>query len=184
MSSQWVTLTRDCDAIQVPHGNTITARSGTRLSIVHQLGDTYTVRTEHGYLLRIDGHDADALGLANKAAVLEPTEPPKAVGPVDEAYLWEQLRTVYDPEIPANIVELGLIYECNIAPLPDGTQRVDVKMTLTAPGCGMGQVLKEDVERKLGAAPNVSVVEVELVFSPPWDPTMMSEAARLQLGMM
>jgi probable FeS assembly SUF system protein SufT len=176
-------LSRDCDAIQVPYGNTITAREGTKLFLVHQLGDTYTVRTEHGYLLRIAMADASALGLS--AAVPAPADGPASrPGPVEEADLWEVLKTIYDPEIPSNIVELGLIYTVKASPLPDGHQHVDVSMTLTAPGCGMGQVLQDDVERKLLEVPVVKSVQVQLTFTPPWDPTMMSDAARLQLGMM
>ncbi len=181
MDEQQVTLQRDCSAIQVPYGNSITARKGTVLGIVHQLGDTYTVRSEHGYLLRIDAADADALGLTHKpSAAAAPAEG----APRSEAELWEALKSVYDPEIPANIVELGLIYTIKIGLNAAGKQQIAVQMTLTAPGCGMGQVLQDDVQRKLLAQPGVATVDVELVFSPPWDPTMMSEAARLQLGMM
>ena len=181
MAAELITLARDCEAIQIPYGNTITAREGTQLTLVHQLGDAFTVRTDHGYLLRIDVKDAEALGLQAKSAAAPVVA---SGGPLDEAALWDCLRSCYDPEIPANIVDLGLIYEVKPEVLANGTQRVDVKMTLTAPGCGMGQVLKDDVERKLREQPGISDVTVELVFSPPWDATMMTEAARLQLGMM
>lgn len=173
-----LTLTRDCDAIQIPYGNTLTARAGTEVSLVHKLGDTFTIRTDQGYLLRIDGKDADALGLDTKVDAAPTGEVP--TGPVEETVVWDQLRTCYDPEIPSNIVELGLIYEVKV----EGDNRVHVTMTLTAPGCGMGQVLKDDVERKVSAIAGVNGVDVDLVFSPPWDASMMSEAARLQLGMM
>ena len=176
-----VLLSRDCEAIQIPYGNAITARAGTQLTIVHQLGDSITVRTDHGYLLRIDGTDADAMGLD---PIDDATATTHAEGPVEESQLWDALKSCFDPEIPANIVELGLVYSCTPLTRDDGTQRVEVKMTLTAPGCGMGQVLKDDVEKKIMGLPNVAEVAVELVFDPPWDPTMMSEAARLQLGMM
>ncbi len=182
MSEQAVVLQRDCEAIQVPYGNNITAREGTKLFVVHQLGDTYTVRTEHGYLLRIGIADAPAMGLTPPAAATEAA--PAADAKVDEAAMWEALKTIYDPEIPANIVELGLIYTVRPTMLPDGQQHVDVTMTLTAPGCGMGQVLQDDVQRKLSDLHGVQSVTVELTFSPPWDPSMMTEAARLQLGMM
>lgn len=182
MAADPIVLARDCEAIQIPYGNTITARQGTQLTLVHQLGDAFTVRTDHGYLLRIDVKDADALGITPKDS---PAASPAHDGkPLDEAALWECLRSCFDPEIPANIVDLGLVYEVTPSPVPDGSQRVDVKMTLTAPGCGMGQVLKDDVEKKLREQPGISDVSVELVFSPPWDATMMTEAARLQLGMM
>ena len=180
---QEIVLQRDCEAIQIPYGNPITARAGTHVTVMHQLGDTFTIRTEHGYLLRIDGKDADALGIEPKPVSEAPAASDGEPGVVDEEQLWEQLRTCYDPEIPANIVDLGLIYACTVTPVEGGNQ-VDVKMTLTAPGCGMGQVLKDDVERKLAAVPGVTLVNVELVFSPPWDPSLMSEAARLQLGML
>ena len=174
-----LTLTRDCDAIQIPYGNMLTARAGQTVSLVHKLGDTFTVRTDQGYLLRIDGKDADALGLQHEADSATPTTHVPS-GPVSIETVWDQLRTCYDPEIPANIVDLGLIYEVTVDP----DNQVAVKMTLTAPGCGMGQVLKDDVERKVTGIAGVRQVLVDLVFSPPWDPTMMTEAARLQLGMM
>jgi probable FeS assembly SUF system protein SufT len=180
MSDPSVILSRDCMAIQVPYGNEIVARAGTQMTVVHQLGDTYTVRSEHGYLLRIAGDDADALGLEKP----QENVASKDGAPLDEAGLWEVMKTIYDPEIPANIVELGLVYEVHHTALPDNKQHIDVKMTLTAPGCGMGQVLQDDVKRKLSEQPGVVDVVVELTFDPPWDPTMMSEAARLQLGMM
>ena len=177
---QVVTLSRDCPAIQVPYGNVITARQGTTLTVMHQLGDTYTVRTEHGYLMRISADDSEALGLEKPPSI----DQDLAAGPLTEQRLWEVLNTIYDPEIPASIVEIGLIYTCKPLDLPDGTLRVDVTMTLTAPGCGMGQVIQDDVQRKLSGLPGVKEVNVDLTFDPPWDPTMMSEAARLQLGMM
>ena len=176
-----ITLSRDCPAIQIPYGNSLTAREGTVVYMVHKLGDAYTVRTPQGYLMRIDSKDADALGQEAEAA---PEAPPERTGPVTEAELWDVLRTCYDPEIPANIVDIGLIYSCTITGSDEAGAHVDVVMTLTAPGCGMGQVLQDDVERKLSAVPGVSRVRVELVFDPPWDMAMMSESARLELGMM
>ena len=180
-------LRRDCDAIQIPNGNQVTARAGTEVSIMHAFGDTYTVRTAAGYLLRIDAVDADALG--EEATTPAPAEAAAtASGPVEEAALWTVLRTVYDPEIPSNIVDLGLIYRVEVQPVlatePAGGADVSVTMTLTAPGCGMGQVLQDDVQRKLARHPGVRSVQLELVFDPPWDQTMMSESARLTLGMM
>lgn len=181
-----IILTRDCAAIQIPYGNSLMARAGTQVSLVHKLGDTFTVRTLQGYLMRIDAQDADALGAAgeNDEGTIKAPE-----GPLTEAYLWDVLRTCYDPEIPANIVDIGLIYSCTMLPPEPGDSadagaRIDVQMTLTAPGCGMGQVLQDDVTRKLSAVPGVAHVHVDLVFDPPWDMAMMSESARLELGMM
>lgn len=184
-----ITLTRDCPAIQIPYGNSLTAREGTVVTLVHKLGDTFTVRTMQGYLMRIDAEDADALGEAGRLdGEAEAARAPQ--GPLTEAHLWDVLRTCYDPEIPANIVDIGLIYSCQIMPpanddvAADAGAQVQVQMTLTAPGCGMGQVLQDDVSRKLGAVPGVAHVHVDLVFDPPWDMAMMSESARLELGMM
>jgi probable FeS assembly SUF system protein SufT len=175
-------LRRDCEAIQIPYGNTITARAGTSVSVMQQLGDTFTVRSEQGYLMRIAGHDADALGLPPPVAAAPDAVDPAAT--VHEGALWEVLKSCYDPEIPANIVDLGLIYTVQATPRGAGGTDVAVEMTLTAPGCGMGQVLKDDVERKIAAVPGVANVVVDLVFDPPWEPALMSESARLQLGMM
>jgi probable FeS assembly SUF system protein SufT len=181
--SESIALRRDCEAIVIPYGNSTTLREGVALSVVQQLGDTFTVRTEDGHLLRIAGHDADALGLVapqptHAAAAADPN------APVDEARVWDVLRTCYDPEIPSDIVELGLIYTVQVSPHTEGGTQVAIEMTLTAPGCGMGQVLKDDVERKVAEMPGVTDVTVELVFDPPWEPALMSEAARLHLGML
>jgi probable FeS assembly SUF system protein SufT len=142
------------------------------------LGGSYTVITEQGYLLRIDSKDADALGLSVETA--ESAAPEE----FSEKLVWDKLKTVYDPEIPVNVVELGLIYECQIAPLADGDgNQIDIKMTMTAPGCGMADVLKSDIEQKLAALPSVKAVNVQVVLDPPWHPGRMSEGARLQLGL-
>jgi probable FeS assembly SUF system protein SufT len=179
-----VTLLREVEGTLIPSGSPIPLAEGSDVVITQSLGGTYTVTTDQGVLVRIDGEDADALGKG-------PTAPPSsgsAAGDgsprsVEEA-VWEQLRTCYDPEIPVDIVELGLVYHCAAQPLPGGGDRVEVKFTLTAPGCGMGDVLKADVVRKIQRLPNVAEVDVEVVFQPQWNPNMMSEAARLQLGMM
>lgn len=178
-----ITLSRDCPAIQIPYGNSLTAREGTQVYMVHKLGDAYTVRTMQGYLMRIDCADGDALGQKEEADAA-PAAPQTRTTPLQESELWDVLRTCYDPEIPANIVDIGLIYSCSIVGTDDAGAHVAVVMTLTAPGCGMGQVLQDDVTRKLSAIPGVDRVSVELVFDPPWDMTMMSESARLDLGMM
>lgn len=180
-SNEIVVLRRDCDAILIPAGTLVTLPAGQQVTITQALGGSYTCYVE-GSLVRIDSQDADALG---KSAQRETSEdkPLTGDGTVDEKRVWEQLATCYDPEIPINIVELGLIYECNIVPLPEGGNRVDIKMTLTAPGCGMGAILQQDVANKVRSVPNVTDVQVELVFEPQWDQSRMSEAARLQAGL-
>lgn len=176
-----VTLSRDCPAILIPAGEPVTLKAGSVVSITQSLGGSYTVYAE-GNLARIAGRDADAIGYG---AIPEPVASQGAAGDgsVDEALIWAQLRTCYDPEIPINIVDLGLVYDCSITPMEGGGHRVDIQMTLTAPGCGMGGVLVEDVRQKIAAVANVSEVHVALVFDPPWSYEMMSEAARLETGM-
>lgn len=169
---------RDCDALLIPVGTKVTIPEGSQVMITQALGGSYTVNV-NGNLARIDSRDADALGLDVED---QPEAPKGAGGPVDEDTVWEALGTCYDPEIPVSIVELGLIYHCDIKPLKQGNC-VDVVMTLTAPGCGMGPILVEDVRAKLLAVSNVTEVNVDLVFDPPWDRAMMSDAAKLQLGM-
>jgi probable FeS assembly SUF system protein SufT len=151
------------------------------VTIAQTLGGHFTVTTEDGALLRIADKDADAPGERAPAAA---APAPIIEGPFEEERVWEQLRTVFDPEIPVNLVDLGLIYRCQAAPLPEGDQRVEIAMSMTAPGCGMGDVLKEDVRRKVQSVPGVREVQVEVVWDPPWDASRMSDAARLQLGWM
>ena len=179
VSSGSITLARDCEATRIPSGSSVVLPAGTRVTIAQTLGGHFTVTTEDGSLLRIADRDADALGAPAAAAPA-----PIVEGPFEEERVWEQLRTVFDPEIPVNLVDLGLIYRCEAVPLPDGGQRVEIAMSMTAPGCGMGDVLKEDVRRKVQSVPGVREVEVEVVWDPPWDASRMSEAARLQLGWM
>ena len=174
------TLSRDVEVAAIPYGDKITLTSGTTVHITQSLGGSYTVMTDHGYLVRIEGADADAIGE-------EPTKPltAEAVGGRSTQELaWDQLKTVFDPEIPVNIVDLGLVYKCQVEPLEDGKEKVEVQFTLTAPGCGMGDFLREDVRGKLLAIPGVGAAEVEVVLDPPWDHSMMSDGARLQLGLM
>jgi probable FeS assembly SUF system protein SufT len=178
-----VTLDRDCEAILIPSGTHIMLHGGTVVFITQALGGNYTVNV-NGNLAQIGARDADALGFDAQATAQTSRPAAAPAGPVDEALLWDQMRTCYDPEIPINIVDLGLVYECNVTPLPEGGNRVDVRMTLTAPGCGMGQFLAEDVRCKLQQVPNVTEVNVELTFDPPWNHSMMSEAARLETGML
>lgn len=169
--------TRDCEAIEIPSGVNRLLPAGTKFRISQFLGSSYTIVTDLGYMCRIDAKDADALALT------PPVEEEKTTTePFNEKMVWEQLKTVYDPEIPVNIVELGLIYSCKISTLDQGGKKIDVQMSLTAPGCGMANVLKADVETKLGKLPEVKEVNVEVVFDPPWHAGLMSEAAKLQLG--
>ena len=175
-----VTLSRDVTAIIIPVGEAVTLREGTSGFITQALGGSFTVYVE-GNLFRIAGGDADALG---KEPVPPPPVPDNATDADIEHVIWEQLKTCYDPEIPINIVDLGLIYRCDVTPLPNGQRSVSVDMTLTAPGCGMGDILVQDAREKIAVIPTVADVTVELVFDPPWNQTMMSEEARLQTGMM
>jgi len=176
-----IVLKRDCDATQIPSGSKVVLPAGTGVTITQSLGGQFTVTTEEGGLYRIASEDAGALG-ERPAAAAAPA--PATEGPFQEERVWEQLRTVFDPEIPVNLVDLGLIYRCEAVPLPEGGQRVEIDMSMTAPGCGMGDVLKEDVRRKVQSVPGVKEVQVEVVWDPPWDASRMSDAARLQLGWM
>ncbi len=181
-----VVLERECEATLIPSGDRIMIPAGTDLRVMQTLGGNVTVQAvSNGQLLRIDAKDAAVLGeeYAQEAAKA-PATPPMAEGEFDEARVWEQLRTVYDPEIPVNIVELGLVYQCKATPLPEGGHRVDIQMTVTAPGCGMGPVLQEDVRSKVSSLPGVKEAHVELVWDPPWDQSRMSDVARLELGWM
>jgi probable FeS assembly SUF system protein SufT len=172
-------LSRDVKAVMVPAGIEIELKSGQSGFITQALGGSFTLYME-GNLFRLAGADADAIG---KDAVKAPVLPPNATEDDVLALAWEQLRTCYDPEIPINIVDLGLIYECTVSAVGDGQRQVNVRLTLTAPGCGMGDVLVQDIKQKLEIIPTVTVADVELVFDPPWNQSMMSEAARLQTGM-
>lgn len=180
MKSEWnpVVISRDISATTVPAGERIQLNEGGEVEIFQQLGNSVTVLTQMGTLLRVDGADADALGLermlAPNADGSEPYSPEHVIG---------ALKGVYDPEIPVNIVELGLIYACEIEPLDDGRSLVRIQMTLTAPGCGMGEVLANEVADKVLALRGVGEVKVDLVFDPPWDRYRMSEAAQLALGL-
>lgn len=172
-----ITLSRDCPATEIPSGIPHVLPSGAKVRITQALGGSYTVITERGYMVRIDAKDADALGLTPAAAADE-----AAPGEFSEKLVWDLLRTVYDPEIPVNVVDLGLIYDCAITPV-EGGNSIAIKMTMTAPGCGMADVLKSDIQRRLAALPTIKDIQVDVVFEPPWNPTKMSEAARLQLGL-
>ena len=183
-----VRLSRDLEVVQIPEGYQVRLARGTEVRVMQALGDTFTVMTEYGTMVRIAGKDAEAIGETVKAeSYTQPVQP----GTSDEAltadtvkeHVWTALRGVYDPEIPVNVVELGLVYNNDVTPIPEGGYKVDIKMTLTAPGCGMGDVLKEDAARRIRAIPQVKVVNVQMVVDPPWGASMMSEAAKLQLGL-
>ncbi|UCC13221.1 MAG: putative Fe-S cluster assembly protein SufT [Gammaproteobacteria bacterium] len=177
--SEPVQLYRNCAAVLIPSGDEVILRKGTNGFITQALGGSFTVYVD-GSLFRIDGGNADALG---KDPVPPPQLPPEASREDLENLVWEQMKTCFDPEIPINIVDLGLIYRCETVKLEDGQYRIEVDMTLTAPGCGMGDILVLDVRSKLEIIPKVKRAAVELVFDPPWRQDMMSEAARLQTGM-
>lgn len=175
-----ITIERDVTAVIIPVGEPVTLRAGTSGFITQALGGSFTVYVE-GNLFRIAGADADALG---KEPVPPPPIPDNATDKDIEDVIWAQLRTCYDPEIPVNIVDLGLIYRCDIESRPDGQRSVTVDMTLTAPGCGMGEILVQDAQEKIAVIPTIADVRVDLVFDPPWNQSMMSDEARLQTGLM
>jgi probable FeS assembly SUF system protein SufT len=181
VSNQPITLSRDTEVVEIPSGINNKLPAGTVVRVMQSLGTTYTVYSDYGLMYRIDAKDADALGISETAAPAG--DAPQQNEPFSEKMVWDQLKTVYDPEIPVNIADLGLIYSCQIKDLEQGAHRIDIEMSLTAPGCGMGNVLKSDVETKLAKLPTVREVHVEVVLDPPWGPARMSEAARLQLGL-
>ncbi len=182
-TNESIILSRDCEAIQIPSGQKVLLPAGTQVTVSQSLGGTYTVVTGQGYMVRIANEDADAIGKEAEASQAEKLT--TAEGSADlEELVWDQLKTCFDPEIPVNIVDLGLVYQCQVTPLPEGGKKVDVKFTLTAPGCGMGEVLKTDMKSKILSLAGVKDVDVEVVFDPPWDQSMMSDAVKLQLGFM
>jgi len=184
MSSELKILARDVEASVVPVGTKVTLQKGEQAHITQSLGGTYTVIV-NGNMFRIESKDADALGLETTAA---PATTSASGGPLTqdelEKKVWESLKTCYDPEIPVNIVDLGLIYDCHLTPIGADNYKADVKMTLTAPGCGMGPVLAQDVQNKLISLEPIDEANVELVWDPPWNQGMMTEAAKLQLGLL
>lgn len=179
--AQPIELTRDCPAVKIPSGESVTLPKGMPVFLSQSLGGTHTVvAPQLGGLFRISNADADAIGL--EAAGDATPDPAAAASPVDDALVWERLRTCYDPEIPVNIVDLGLIYDLRVTPHPRGGSLVTVKMTLTAPGCGMGTVIAADARYKIQSIPGVSAADVQLVWDPPWSAEMMTEAGRRALG--
>ena len=183
MNREFIELSRDCDVICIPAGITMTLPAGTRVTVTQALGGTYTAVSDQGYMVQIAGKDADVLGM--KPSAESPAET-SAAGKPDtvEDKVWQQLRTCYDPEIPIDIVELGLVYSCEVTGLPEGGNRVDVKFTLTAQGCGMGHYLAQDIEHKLALVQGVTEVNVDVVLNPPWNRDMISEGAKLNLGLL
>lgn len=175
------TLLRDCEVIRIPSGEKFTLAAGTRVFITQALGGSYTIATEMG-LARLTDENADALGLEPTSAQPEAGGADAGV-PVDEKAVWDQLRTCYDPEIPVNIVDLGLVYDCVVTPREAQGARVDVKMTLTAPGCGMGPTIAAEAEQKILGIPGVSEAAVALVWDPPWNQAMISEVGKMKLGL-
>lgn len=176
------TLARDVEAIQIPSGVKTTIPAGTPGVITQALGGSYTVATYQG-LARVAEKDGDALGLEKASANgTEKTASPGS-GDVDEKMVWDQLKQCYDPEIPVNIVDLGLVYDCTLTKKPEGGTKVDVKMTLTAPGCGMGPAIAYDAQSKILTIDGVDEADVQLVWDPPWNQNMISEAGRMKLGM-
>ena len=193
-----VEVRRNCPVVLVPSGRRAVLAAGEQVVVVQRLGGSFTVQVGHGTLARVAGVDADALGIeppgadghvageevAGGRAVQRPPHGEGAGWPVpDVDEVLDRLRSVYDPEIPVNVVDLGLIYGCEVHPTCSGGYRVAVWMSMTAPGCGMGDVLRAEAAEQILEIPGVTDAEVELVFEPPWDLGRMSEAARLQLGM-
>ena len=181
MSTEQVEFTRDCEAVQIPAGLTVSVPKGTVGIITQSLGGTYTLQVpSFGGLFRVAGKDADAIG--KDVAHAAPAEGDAAEGDL-ETQVWDLLKSCYDPEIPVNIVDLGLVYDMQVAPMGDGHHRVDVKMTLTAPGCGMGGVIAQEARQKILSLATVDDADVEVVWDPPWSPQMISPEGRQLLGM-
>jgi probable FeS assembly SUF system protein SufT len=187
MNSEPKILLRDVEASVVPIGTKVTLQKGETAHITQSLGGSHTV-VVNGNMFRIAEKDADALGLGVNSAPRPAAAAAAPAGPLSqdqlEKQVWESLKTCYDPEIPVNIVDLGLIYDCHLTPMGENNFKADVKMTLTAPGCGMGPVLAQDVQNKLISLEPIDEANVELVWDPPWNQSMMTEAAKLQLGLL
>jgi probable FeS assembly SUF system protein SufT len=183
-----IELQRDCDAVEIPAGHSSRLGKGTRVQLTQSLGGSYTVQAD-GRLYRIADRDADALGVARPAEGVQQSDPAGqgASGEVTaegvEQEVWNALRTCYDPEIPVNIVDLGLVYDLDFDDLPEGKRKVRMRMTLTAPGCGMGQVIAGDAQAKLLSLEGIDDAEVEVVWDPPWHPSMISAEGRRVLGL-
>ena len=177
-----ITLRRGCSAVLVPSGEKITLAAGSTLWITQSLGGSFTVMTDRGYMARIDGHDADALGAPVISETRAEDAAPAESAEETEKRVWDQLKRCFDPEIPVIIVDLGLIYDCAVKALAGGEYKAEVRFTLTAQGCGMGEFLKEDIRSKLLKVPGIREVHVELVWEPPWNQSRMSGTAKQELG--
>ena len=177
--SQLISLSRDCDVISVPYGEKETLKEGTEVQIMQALGGSYTVYTAEG-MFRINGINADAIG---KEVEKPPTLPDNITDDQFEEKIWDQMKTVFDPEIPINVVDLGLIYDCRLNKSDNDYFIIEIDMMLTAPGCGMADVLVADIKERIEMMPRVASVKVELVLDPPWSMEMMSEVARLEAGL-
>ena len=176
-----ITVSRNCEAIMIPSGERVLVPEGARATITQSLGGSYTIITDRGLMVRISGRDVEAIGKTPENVPQAEEHAPTTKEELEQL-VWDQLKTCYDPEIPVNIVDLGLVYLCELED-EEGMTKVKIKMTLTAPGCGMGPVLAHDVKTKVETLPGVKNAEVEVVFDPVWDRSMMSEAAKLQLGL-
>jgi probable FeS assembly SUF system protein SufT len=181
-SENSIVVKRDCQAVMIPSGEKVLLACGSTVWLTQSLGGSYTVMTDRGYMARIEDRDGDALGLEP----VSKNRPPETAQTLNrdevEKEVWKQLRTCFDPEIPVNIVDLGLIYGCTVEKSAGPGYQVQVRFTLTAQGCGMGQFLKRDIENKLAAVPGLDDVRVELVWDPPWNQSMISHDAKQQLG--
>ena len=176
-----ITLMMDCTAVMIPSGEKIILPAGSAVWLRQSLGGSYTVMTDHGYMARIDGRDGAVLGFPAPEATTD-SVPDADSSEAAEKLVWNQLRNCFDPEIPVNIVDLGLIYDCTVKPAAKGGYKAIVRFTLTAPGCGMGQFLAQDIRAKLLRLPSITEAEVELVWDPPWNQSRMSGTAKQQLG--
>jgi len=181
LNDLWLDVQRDCIVITIPDGKNLVLHAGQKVYIMQTLGGMFSVEVNNGQYVRIDGNDADAIGQEIPFECKDISQYDLKNKSIKEI-AWEQLKTCYDPELPVNIVDLGIIYDVSIS--KKKKNEIEIKMTLTAPGCGMGEVLKSDIERKLKEIPGIKKVKVEIVFEPIWTPKMMSEAARLHLGLM
>ncbi|MGD9764267.1 MAG: putative Fe-S cluster assembly protein SufT [Candidatus Binatia bacterium] len=180
MAYEQIETRRECEAVQIPQGVAVRIPAGTTAIITQSLGGSYTLQIPSlGGLFRVDGCDADALGLENA----QPDDAAADGAPVSEDTIWAQLRHVYDPEIPVNIVDLGLVYDMRVLPAGSGGSRVEVKMTLTAQGCGMGHAISMDAKRRIESLAGVEEADVQVVWDPPWNPHMISPEGRAKLGM-
>jgi len=180
MSSKERTLSRDVVATQIPSGDKHTLFANTKLFIHQTLGGTYTVQTDFG-LFRIDGKDGDAI---DEQVITDTVDSATlADGAPDPEAVWDQLKKVYDPEIPVNIVDLGLVYSMDVSKRDEGGYKVDVAMTLTAPGCGMGPAIAEDAKGKILLVPGVAAADVRITWEPAWNQSMISEEGKMKLGL-